>query len=154
MYIEVDVPERYFTTIEKGTTATIEIPSFKHSYESRVTHKGTHLSPGNRTFKVTLAADSDVSLAPNTIATVKLVDYQKSDALVIPLEVVSENFEGTQYVYVATESNKAEKRFIETGLVEGDVVEVISGLKPDDRVIDEGARLVKENENIRITNAL
>lgn len=154
MYIEVDVPERYFTTIEKGTTATIEIPSFKHSYESRVTHKGTHISPGNRTFKVTLAADSDVSLAPNTIATVKLVDYQKSDALVIPLEVVSENFEGTQYVYVATESKKAEKRFIETGLVEGDVVEVISGLKPDDRVIDEGARLVKENENIRITNAL
>ena len=154
MYIEVDVPERYFTAIEKGTTATIEIPSFKHSYKSRVTHKGTHINPGNRTFKATLAADSDVTLAPNTITIVKLVDYQKPDALVIPLEVVSENFEGTQYVYVVTESNKAEKRFIETGLVEGDVVEVISGLKPEDRVIDEGARLVKENENVRITNAL
>jgi len=49
---------------------------------------------------------------------------------------------------------RQKKRFIETGLVEGDVVEVISGLKPEDRVIDEGARLVKENENIRITNAL
>lgn len=154
MYIEVDVPERYFTAIEKGTTATIEIPSFKHSYKSRVTHKGTHISPGNRTFKATLAADSGVTLAPNTITIVKLVDYQKSDALVIPLEVVSENFEGTQYVYVVTESNKAEKRFIETGLVEGDVIQVISGLKPEDRVIDEGARLVKENENVRITNAL
>ena len=154
MYIEVDVPERYFTAIEKGTTATIEIPSFKHSYKSRVTHKGTHISPGNRTFKTTLAADSDVTLAPNTITIVKLVDYQKPDALVIPLEVVSENFEGTQYVYVVTESSKAEKRFIKTGLVEGDVVEVISGLKPEDRVIDEGARLVKENENVRITNAL
>ncbi len=154
MYVEVDVPERYFTAIEKGTTATIEIPSFKHNYKSRVTHKGTHISPGNRTFKATLAADSDVTLAPNTITIVKLVDYQKPDALVIPLEVVSENFEGTQYVYVVTESNKAEKRFIETGLVEGDVVEVISGLKLEDRVIDEGARLVKENENVQITNAL
>lgn len=154
MYIEVDVPERYFTAIEKGTTATIEIPSFKHNYKSHVTHKGTHISPGNRTFKATLAADSDVTLAPNTITIVKLVDYQKPDALVIPLEVVSENFEGTQYVYVVTESNKAEKRFIETGLVEGDVVEVISGLKLEDRVIDEGARLVKENENVQITNAL
>jgi RND family efflux transporter MFP subunit len=154
MYIEVDVPERYFTAIEKGTTATIEIPSFKHSYKSRVTHKGTHISPGNRTFKTTLAADSDVTLAPNTITIVKLVDYQKPDALVIPLEVVSENFEGIQYVYVVTESSKAKKRFIKTGLVEGDVVEVISGLKPEDRVIDEGARLVKEDENVRITNAL
>ena len=55
---------------------------------------------------------------------------------------------------MVSESNKAEKRFIETGLVEGNVVEVISGLEPGDRVIDEGARLVKENENVRITNAL
>jgi RND family efflux transporter MFP subunit len=154
MYVDVDVPERYFTAIEKGTIANVEIPSFKHSYQSRVTHKGTNINPGNRTFKVTLAADKNLTLAPNTITVVKLVDYQKSDALVIPLEVVSENFEGTQYVYVVTESNKAEKRFIETGLVEGDVVEVISGLSPEDRVIDEGARLVKENENVRITNAL
>jgi RND family efflux transporter MFP subunit len=154
MYVDVDVPERYFTSIDKGTAATVEIPSFDHQYQSRVTHKGTHISPGNRTFKVTIAADNKLSLAPNTITIVKLVDYQKSDALVVPLEVVSENFEGTQYVYVVTDNNKAEKRFIETGLVEGDVVEVISGLSPDDRVIDEGARLVKENENIRITNAL
>jgi len=154
MYVDVDVPERYFTAIEKGTIANVEIPSFKHSYQSRVTHKGTNINPGNRTFKVTLAADKSLALAPNTITVVKLVDYQKSDALVIPLEVVSENFEGTQYVYVVTESNKAEKRFIETGLIEGDVVEVISGLSPEDRVIDEGARLVKENENVRITNAL
>ena len=154
MYVDVDVPERYFTAIEKGTTANVEIPSFKHSYQSRVTHKGTNINPVNRTFKVTLTADKNLTLAPNTISVVKLVDYQKSDALVIPLEVISENFEGTQYVYVVTESNKAEKRFIETGLFEGDFVEVISGLKPEDRVIDEGARLVKENENVRITNAL
>ena len=154
MYVDVDVPERYFTAIEKGTIANVEIPSFKHSYQSRVTHKGTNINPGNRTFKVTLAADKNLTLAPNTMTVVKLIDYQKSDALVIPLEVVSENFEGTQYVYVVTESNKAEKRFIETGLIEGDVVEVISGLSPEDRVIDEGARLVKENENVRITNAL
>jgi len=154
MYVDVDVPERYFTAIEKGTTANVEIPSFKHSYQSHVTHKGTNINPGNRTFKVTLDADKNLTLAPNTITVVKLVDYQKSDALVIPLEVISENFEGTQYVYVVTESNKAEKRFIETGLFEGDVVEVTSGLKPEDRVIDEGARLVKDNENVRITNAL
>ena len=154
MYVDVDVPERYYTSIDKGTAATVEIPSFDYRYQSRVTHKGTHISPGNRTFKVTVAADNKLSLAPNTISVVKLVDYQKSDALIVPLEVVSENFEGTQYIYVVTDSNKAEKRFIETGLVEGDVVEVISGLNPEDRVIDEGARLVKENENIRITNAL
>lgn len=154
MYVDVDVPERYFTAIDKGTSAEVTIPSFGHSYTSNVIHKGTHINPGNRTFKVTIATDNAVTLAPNTITVVRLIDYQKPDALVVPLEVVSENFEGAQYVYVVNKDNKAEKRFIETGLVEGDVVEIISGLTPLDRVIDEGARLVKENENVRITNTL
>ena len=154
MYVEVDVPERYFPNINKGTIANIEIPVLDHTYKSNVLHKGTHISTGNRTFKISIAADKSIELAPNLITTVRLVDYQNPNAIAIPLEVISENFSGEQYVYVVNENNKAEKRFIKTGLVEGDVVEVLEGLRTSDRVIDEGARLVKENENVQITNAL
>ena len=70
----------------------------------------------------------------------------------IPLEVISENFDGKQYVYLVNDSGKAEKRFIETGLIEGAVVEVLSGLSLTDKIIAEGARLVKENENVQVTN--
>ena len=154
MYVEVDVPERYFPNINKGTIANVEIPVLDHTYKSNVLHKGTHISTGNRTFKISIAADKSIELAPNLITTVRLVDYQNPNAIAIPLEVISENFSGEQYVYVVNENNKAEKRFIKTGLVEGDVVEVTEGLRIADRVIDEGARLVKENENVQITNAL
>ena len=154
MYVEVDVPERYFPNINKGTIAAVEIPVLDHTYKSNVLHKGTHISTGNRTFKISIAADKSIELAPNLITTVRLVDYQNPNAIAIPLEVISENFSGEQYVYVVNENNKAEKRFIKTGLVEGDVVEVLEGLRTSDRVIDEGARLVKENENVQITNAL
>lgn len=154
MYVEVDVPERYFPNINKGTIANVEIPVLDHTYKSNVLHKGTHISTGNRTFKISIAADKSIELAPNLITTVRLVDYQTPNAIAIPLEVISENFSGEQYVYVVNENNKAEKRFIKTGLVEGDVVEVLEGLRTSDRVIDEGARLVKENENVQITNAL
>ena len=154
MYVEVDVPERFFPNIKKGTTAEVEIPVLNHTYDSNVIHKGTHISTGNRTFKISIAADKTVELTPNLISTVRLVDYQNPNAIVIPLEVISENFSGDQYVYVVNENNKAEKRFIKTGLVEGDTVEVLEGLRKSDRVIDEGARLVKDNENVQITNAL
>lgn len=154
MYVEVDVPERYFPNINKGTIANVEIPVLDHTYKSNVLHKGTHISTGNRTFKISIAADKSIELAPNLITTVRLVDYQNPNTIAIPLEVISENFSGEQYVYVVNENNKAEKRFIKTGLVEGDVVEVLGGLRIADRVIDEGARLVKENENVQITNAL
>ncbi len=154
MYVEVDVPERYFSNINKGTIAQVEIPVLNHTYSSKVIHKGTHINTGNRTFKISISADKSIALAPNLITTVRLVDYQNPNAIAIPLEVVSENFSGEQYVYVINKSNKAEKRFIKTGRVEGDVVEVLEGLRTADRVIDEGARLVKENENVQITNAL
>ena len=154
MYVDVDVPERYFPNIKKGTTAQVDIPVLQHSYQSRVIHKGTHINTGNRTFKVSILADKSIELAPNLISTVRLIDYQNDNAIVIPLEVVSENFSGEQYVYVVDENNKAKKRFIKTGLVEGDAIEVLEGLFTSDRVIDEGARLVKENENVQITNAL
>ena len=80
------------------------------------------------------------------------MDYQNPKAISIPLEVISENFDGKQYVYLVNDSGKAEKRFIETGLIEGAVVEVLSGLSLTDKIIAEGARLVKENENVQVTN--
>ena len=42
--------------------------------------------------------------------------------------------------------------FSKTGLIEGAVVEVLSGLSLTDKIIAEGARLVKENENVQVTN--
>ena len=154
MYIEVDVPESYYPNIEKGSNATVEIPVLNHTFSSKVIHKGSHISTGNRTFKVSVAVDNIHTLAPNLIATVRLVDYQNPNAVIIPLEVISENFSGDQYVYVVDKTNKARKRLIKTGKVEGNMVEILEGLTANDRVIGEGARLVKENENVQITNAL
>ena len=154
MYVEADVPEAYFPSISERTTATIEIPVFDYSFTSRVTHKGTHINTGNRTFRVTLATNNAKNLAPNLITTVQLVDYQNPKAIVVPLDVISENYDGAQFVYVVNSDEKAEKRFVQTGLVEGAYVEILKGLRVSDRVIDEGARLVKENENVQVTNSL
>ena len=154
MYVEADVPEAYFPSINERTNATIEIPVFDYSFTSRVTHKGTHINTGNRTFRVSLATNNAKNLAPNLITTVQLVDYQNPKAIVVPLDVISENFDGAQYVYVVNSDEKAEKRFVQTGLVEGAFVEILKGLRVSDRVIDEGARLVKENENVQVTNSL
>ena len=154
MYVEADVPEAYFPSINKRTAATIEIPVFDYSFKSRVTHTGTHINTGNRTFKVSLATNNAKSLAPNLITSVRLVDYQNPAAIVVPLDIISENFDGAQYVYVVNSDEKAEKRFVKTGLVEGAYVEILEGLSVTDRVINEGARLVKENENLQVTNSL
>lgn len=154
MYVEVEVPESYFASIQKNTLAEVQIPALNHQFQNVVKHKGMHINTGNRTFKISVGIDKSLKLAPNLITTVSLVDYQNPKAISIPLEVISENFEGDQYVYVVDKDTKVKKRFIETGLIEDNRVEVLEGLLPGERIIEEGARLVKENENVQIVSAL
>jgi len=154
MYVEAAVPEAYFPTINEQTIATIDIPVFDDTFQSRVTHKGAHINTGNRTFKISLTTNNAKHVAPNLMTTVRLVDYRNPNAIVVPLDVISENFDGAQYVYVVNDQAKAEKRFVKTGLVEGAYVEILEGIRLTDHVICEGARLVKENENVQVTNSL
>ena len=41
---------------------------------------------------------------------------------------------------------------IETGETQGDVIEILSGLKNNDEIIQEGARSVKEGQTVKIIN--
>ena len=68
--------------------------------------------------------------------------------------VVSKNAEGEQYVYVATKEEPpvAKRQIIETGRSQGQNIEVLSGLSNGDFVIKEGARTVKEGQELLIKN--
>ena len=79
-------------------------------------------------------------------AKVKIADYLKEDAIMIPQSVISENSKGEQYVFVASKINKdgigvADKRIITTGKTQGDFVEVTSGLKASEKIVQEGAEV-------------
>jgi multidrug efflux pump subunit AcrA (membrane-fusion protein) len=73
----------------------------------------------------------------------------------VPQSVISENAEGDQYVFIAenpTEEMKgtAKKRVVTTGKTQGRFVEILSGLKAGDLIIQEGARSVKDNQEVQI----
>jgi len=44
----------------------------------------------------------------------------------------------------------ATKVFIKTGLKQGDNIEVLSGLAAEDAIIKDGARTVKDNQDVEI----
>ena len=79
------------------------------------------------------------------------------NALLIPQGIISENASGEQYIYVIKEKvendeAKAEKTVIETGLTQGDFIEVTKGLQPGDEIIMEGARSVNDGQKVKIIN--
>ncbi|WP_298901494.1 efflux RND transporter periplasmic adaptor subunit [uncultured Psychroserpens sp.] len=157
MYIETDVPESYITNVTEGKTVEVEFPVLGISMEAKVRQAGSFINPANRTFKVEVSIpNKDKNIKPNLTAKLKINDYTNEKAILIPLSIISENAEGQQYVYTITDKsgNKAtaKRAIIETGKTQGDYIEVLSGLSNSDEIIQEGARSVKDGQEVKILN--
>ena len=156
MYIETDVPEKYIADITKNKKVQVEFPILGKIIDSKVRQAGNFINPANRTFKVEIAVPSkEKSIKPNLTTRVKINDYTNKNAILIPQSIVSENAEGKQYVYTIVEKTKAEAKakriLIETGKTQGDMIEVLSGLKAGDEIVVEGARSVKEGQKVKFS---
>ena len=154
MYVEADVPETYLPSVQKGTEVIVDVPVLNTSFESKITHRTKHINTENRTFRVTAAVDASLELSPNLISTLHIYDYVNPKALLVPLSIVSENAAGDEFVFTVDKNNKAQKIFIQTGRNQDEFIEVVSGLEAGAVIIDEGARLVKENQPVQIINSL
>lgn len=155
MYIETDVPESYISNVTAGKSVEVEFPILGESMSAKVRQAGNFINPANRTFKVQVDVPNDNNhIKPNLTAKLKINDYTNDKAILIPQSIISENAEGKQYVYTIVDKQdnkaKAKRVFIETGKTQGDDIEVLEGLKSGDEIVREGARSVKDGQDVKI----
>lgn len=154
MYIEVDVPERYLANVTKDAKVDVNFPVLNASISTKVRQTGSFINPANRTFKVEIGLpDSKLDIKPNLTAKLKINDYTNKSALLIPQSIISENASGEQYIYLLKDKKDdkatAKQVIITTGKTQGDVIEVLSGVKDNDEIILEGARSVKDGQTVK-----
>lgn len=156
MYINVDVPENYLTSITKGTEVLIDFPVLSEKIESTIRQTSSYINPANRSFSIEIPVSSkSPNIKPNLTAKIKINDYTSKNAILVPLSVLSENQNGEQYVMIVEKSDDgliAKRRTITTGKASGDFIEITAGLNEGDQVITAGARTVKEGQLIDIKN--
>ena len=155
MYIETDVPESYITSVKKGKDVEVEFPVLGKSLNSKVRQAGNFINPANRTFKVEIGVpNKDRSIKPNLTAKLKINDYSNPSAILIPQSIISENAKGEQYIYVIKDlkdkKGVAKQAIITTGKTQGDVIEVLSGVENGAQIVEEGARSVKDGQEVKI----
>ena len=158
MYVEVEVPEVYLPQIKKGTDVRVFFPVLGEEVETSVRQVSDFIKPSNRTFGVEVSIPGlNGSVKPNLNARVYINDYTNPRAILIPQSVITENAEGEQYVYLATgvdSSNRAvvKQTVVKVGKTQGDLVEILEGIKPGDAVISEGARSLLPDQKVKILN--
>ena len=154
-YLESDVSEAYVGRIQAGTPVRIEFPSLDTSLITKVTRAGDYINPNNRTFKLEIKLDNvkGISLKPNLLAVVHVLDYEASEALVLPARTVQQTADGNSFVYVASQGTglaKVRIQPIEVGRSYMNSTEIIAGLRPDEFVVDQGARSIREGQDVRV----
>ena len=158
MYVKADVPERYLASVVPGKEVAIEIPMLGETLTSEVRQTGNYINPNNRSFSIEVdVPNKDGQVKPNLTAKLKINDYSSENAILIPLSVISENAKNEQYVYKAISKGEkdkavAKRQIIKTGKTQGDYIEVLEGLNEGDVIIEEGARSVKEGQEVKILN--
>ncbi|MEL7001828.1 MAG: efflux RND transporter periplasmic adaptor subunit [Bacteroidota bacterium] len=156
MYIEVSVPESYIASITEGKEVKVFFPILNETIESKVRQTGNFINPDNRSFTVEIPVPNNSGkIKPNLTAKVQINDYTNPSAILIPQSVISENAEGEQYAYITSKINgdnvgTAKKNIIQTGKTQGDYVEVLAGISNGDNIIEEGARSVKDGQEVKI----
>ncbi len=156
MYIETDVPESYIRDVVVGKDVQIEFPVLNKIIKGKIRQATNFINPANRTFKIEVAVpNADKSIKPNLTAKLKINDYTNKEAILIPQNIISENANGEQYIYVVKNKDgdtTANRAIIKTGKTQGDVIEVLSGIDDNTEIIKEGARSVKDGQTIKIAN--
>lgn len=156
MYVKVDVPETYLSKVTPGKKVKVFFPILNEEMDSKVRETGNYINPNNRSFTAEVPVPNKGGrVKPNLTAKVSINDYSSKAAILIPQSVISENAEGEQYVYVASAINgdnigQVNRVIITTGKTQGDLVEVLTGIKGGDSVVLEGARAVKDGQQVKI----
>lgn len=152
--VVADVPETYLRSVRKGETVSIKFPSINEEKQARVSLIGSFINASNRTFAVEAELPNPSGmLKPNLLALMLINDHSEKDAIVVPIELVQQEIGGKDYVFIKKdmpEGSIAQKVYVTTGLsYDGEIV-IKEGLKGDEVLIYEGARMVSDQDLIQV----
>ncbi len=148
--LTAQVPENYAGKIKVGTELTLTFPDIQKTISNKVNVLGNVIDPLNRSFYIESKLPVDNNFRPNLLAQVKIKDYEKKDAISIPVNLL-QNDEKGKFVYVAVmEGGKmfARKKMVSTGEFYGNNIEVLSGLAAGDILISEGYQSIYDGQLI------
>lgn len=151
MYVEINLPEKNMSEIKLGQQVLITSYTLpEDTIEGKVTELSPIISAETRTFNGKLQINnSDFKLRPGMFIKANIITAQKDSTIVIPKSVILNGNRG-KYVFVVGRNSSADDRRITTGIDNQDNIEVLEGLKPNDRLIIKGFETLRDNSKVKV----
>lgn len=144
LVVEVDIPEKYIRTLSQKSQVLVDGQSYSLTQLQKVVDPMTNMAPSF------VELDPRATLIPGSIVDVDLVLEEKQDVLAVPRESLLIEGEG-RYVYTI-EEDKTVKKEVTLGLVDGDQVEIKTGLQEGDQVVSQNPSRLWPEESVLVAS--
>jgi membrane fusion protein, multidrug efflux system len=147
---KADVPESYAGKVRAGNSVVVTFPDLNKDMNSKISYIGSSVNPMNRTVKVEVPLRAnEANLLPNMAGILKVADYSNSNAYSIPINVLRKDLDGRDFVFLESDG-KVMKASVKVGQYYGDTAEILSGLKPGDKLITSGFEDLTEGDIVKV----
>lgn len=150
IWMIAQVFEEQANWIKEGEEARASLSAFPGKvWHGKVDYIYPELDPTTRTLKVRFRFDNPEGvLKPNMYATVTILVSPKQNVMAIPLEALIRTSQGGR-VIVALDKGRFQVRPVSIGMESGDQIEILSGLKPGEKVVTSGQFLIDSEVNLK-----
>jgi cobalt-zinc-cadmium efflux system membrane fusion protein len=147
LQVVADLYERDLDLVKMGQVAAVTVEAYPGtSFPAVLSAVGDVVDPNTRTIKVRAMVDNEAhKLKPEMFARLNIDVGDTTQFIAVPREAVLEA-DGKEFVYVAQPGNRFVRRPVKTATASSDLVRILEGLSPGERVVTKGAVLIKGQE--------
>ncbi len=149
VYVIVKVGQKDRALIRPGQSAAITVDTYPHKqFTGQVAYINPAADVSGRSFEVRIKVNNPGQLLNSGMfAQAAISTGQAEQVLAVPQNAVKSN-QGIHYVFIP-DGDRVKSQKVETGAVLGQMVEVVAGLKPGQKVVVSNVDKLKDQEKVR-----
>jgi membrane fusion protein, multidrug efflux system len=161
IYAEFQLPQQALADVKLGQRISLKVDVFPDStWDGSITTINPEVDPSTRNVRMRATVENkDARLTPGMFANVDVFADHEEKVLVVPAtSILFAPYGDSVYVLEKTKGPDgkdqlvAKQRFVRVGERRGDFAAIVSGLKPDETVVSNGAFKVKNGMSVQVKN--
>lgn len=152
LVIKTEVNEKYFEAIKQGKKLPVILNAYPNdTLTGSISLVYPQVDPVTRSVKFDIKIlNFHKSLLPGMMASIKIPVSIKADAIVVPEHAVLTSTDNKNFLFIINIDSIALKRLVQTGISSGNKLEIIKGLKENEKVVVSGQEMLKDSMKVKI----
>jgi RND family efflux transporter MFP subunit len=148
------IPQQEAASLKVGDLGTMTAPGTEEPFRGKVTVVSPALDPNSTTVEVWFEAKNPKhELRPGTSVHLSLTAQTVKDALVVPSNSILTAPDGATTVMLAGSDGLAHQQTVKVGIRNGDDVQIVEGVSPNEKVVTNGAYGLPDKTKIKVEAA-